>query len=98
MITLHDYLEAEFEVDVRDQKRGWKIHAAVYGVVMTGLIVLNILLISLTAENFVWFPFALVGWGIGLTVHYLFGVRWAERLVREHQREIQEAAEEHTTD
>jgi hypothetical protein len=31
---------------------GWRIHATVHGVVMTGLIVLNLLIINLTAENF----------------------------------------------
>jgi hypothetical protein len=74
MITLHDYLEAEMEVDVNEQKLGWRIHATVYGVVMTGLIVLNLLIIHLTTENFLWFFFPLIGWGIGLTVHYLYAV------------------------
>lgn len=94
MITLSEYLEAEHDVDVQEAKLGWKIHAAVYGVVMTGLTVLNFVLVNVTSDDFLWFFFPLVGWGIGLTVHYLFGVRWADQQVREHQAKIEHVAEE----
>jgi intracellular septation protein A len=93
MITLHDYLQAEFEYDVHSEKHGWKIHAVVYGVVMTALVVINLLVISLTDADFVWFPFPLVGWGIGLAMHYLYAVHWIRREVRDHQEKIQDIAE-----
>jgi phosphate/sulfate permease len=89
MITLADYQRAEREMVHREGKRGFVIHAVVYAVVMTGLTVLNILLITQTVENFVWFVFPLIGWGIGLAMHYLHGVRWADRETQERQTKIE---------
>ena len=52
------------------------------------------LIVALTdAWNFYWFPFPLVGWGIGLTFHYLYGVRWAERELKTRQAKIEKHAE-----
>ena len=89
MITLADYQRAEREMALREGKRGFAIHAVVYAVVMAGLTVLNILLITQTDENFVWFVFPLVGWGVGLTMHYLHAVRWADRESHERQTKIE---------
>jgi hypothetical protein len=66
----------------------------VYAVVMTGLTVLNLVLVSLTTADFLWFPIPLICWGIGLTVHYLYGVRWVDRQVRDHQSLIEHLAEQ----
>lgn len=89
MITLADYQWAEREMALREGKRGFAIHAAVYAVVMAGLAVLNIVLITQTDEDFLWFVFPLIGWGIGLTMHYLHGVRWADRERHERQKKIE---------
>ena len=40
-------------------------------------------------ENFVWFVFPLFGWGVGLTMHYLHAVRWADRESHERQTKIE---------
>ena len=77
MLTADQYREAEFGYSLAEAKRGFKIHAAVYGFVMTGLIVLNTLLIAFTDANFPWVIFPLVCWGIGLTIHYIYGFRRA---------------------
>jgi hypothetical protein len=39
---------------VREMKRGWS-HAAVHAVVKVGLIVLNLVLVAQTEEDFLWF-------------------------------------------
>jgi hypothetical protein len=93
MLTADQYKQAEFECDVAAAKRGFKIHAAVYAAVMTGLIVLNGLLIAFTDANFPWVVFPLVGWGLGLTGHYFFDFRGAEREIRVRQESIQDYAE-----
>ena len=67
--------------------------ALVYGLVMTGLIVLNALLIAFTDADFPWVFFPLVGWGIGLTFHYVYGLRWAEVPIRERRRKVKAYAE-----
>lgn len=93
MVKIDDYKRAERELALREARRGWRIHAAIFALVNTGLVTLNVVLIAFTDANVVWFPFPLVGWGIGLTFHYLHGVRWAARDVRAHQDAIERYAE-----
>jgi hypothetical protein len=94
MVTAEEYKLAEREMTLREWSRGWKIHAAIYGVVITGLTVANVLINTLTDAWFYWFPFPLVGWGIGLAFHYLHGVRRAEREIQTRQAEIEQRAEQ----
>jgi 2TM domain len=89
MLTADQYREAEFGYSLAEAKRGFKIHATVYAVVMTGLIILNSLLIVYTDANFPWVVFPLVGWGIGLTFHYVYGYRRAEIPIRERQGNVE---------
>jgi hypothetical protein len=93
MLTAEQYREAEFGYSLAESKRGFKIHATVYALVMTGLIVLNSLLIAYTDVNFPWVFFPLVGWGIGLTFHYIYGYRRAEIPIRERQHAVEAYAE-----
>ncbi|MBD0338578.1 MAG: 2TM domain-containing protein [Thermoleophilia bacterium] len=58
----------------------------------TGLVVLNVLLVAYTEASFYWFPFPLVGWGIGLAMHYLFGVRRADIEIRATRARIERLA------
>ena len=92
MLTADQYREAEFGYTLAESRRGFKIHAAVYGAVMTGLIVLNTLLIVYTDANFPWVVFPLVGWGIGLTLHYVYGFRRAALAARTRQHRVEEFA------
>jgi Na+-driven multidrug efflux pump len=92
MLTTEQYLAAEFDYSLTEARRGFKIHAAVYGIVMTGLITLNALLIALTDANFPWVVFPLVGWGIGLTFHYIYGFRRVEGPIRARQAKIEDYA------
>jgi hypothetical protein len=89
MLSADQYREAEFGYTLAESKRGFKIHAGVYAVVMTGLIVLNALLIAFTDGDFPWAVFPLVGWGIGLTFHYIYGFRRAAISARAHQRQVE---------
>lgn len=79
MTTVTEYQLAERDLAAREGRRGWVIHAAVYATVIPGLALLNVLLVANTDANFLWFPFPLVGWGVGLGMHYLHGVRGAEK-------------------
>lgn len=96
MITVADYERAELDFSLREMKRGWFIHAAVYAVVNIGLIVLNLVLVAKTDDDFLWFFFPLVCWGIGLTLHYVGVSRWGARDIRRRQEQIErEAAAAH---
>ncbi len=92
MLTAHDYEVAEQQLVLPEARRGFVVHATVYAVVNVALIVLNVVLVTTTEANFWWFPFPLVGWGIGLTMHYVFGYRTAARQVTRHQARITTAA------
>lgn len=88
MVTVDEYQQAEREYTVREQRRGFTAHATVYAVVMSVMIVINVVLIATTDADFLWFPFPLVGWGLGLLNHYLWGVRWVDRGIRTRQATI----------
>lgn len=61
MISAADYERAERELTLREWRRGWFIHAGIYVLVMTGLTILNLVLVANTDADFFWFPFPLVG-------------------------------------
>jgi len=93
MLTADQYKEAEFGYSLAEARHGFKIHAAVYGVVMTGLIVLNVVLIAFTDANFPWAVFPLVGWGVGLAFHYVYGFKRAGANIHRRQETIEDFAE-----
>ena len=93
MLTADQYREAEVGYTLAESKRGFEIHALVYAIVMTGLITLNALLIAFTNGDFPWAVFPLVGWGIGLTFHYIYGYRRAAIVIRDRQHKVDEYAE-----
>jgi hypothetical protein len=96
MLTAEEYRQAEFGYTLAESRRGFKIHAIVYATVMTGLIVLNSLLIAFTHSDFPWVVFPFVGWGIGLTLHYVYGFRRADEEARARQRKVEAYAERTT--
>jgi 2TM domain len=87
-ITLEDYKRADRQLELKEARRGFTIHAIVYAVVMTSLIILNLTV----AHEFLWFLFPLVGWGAGLTAHYLFRFRWLGAAITDRQARVQQRA------
>jgi hypothetical protein len=87
-MTVEQYEEAEFQIETANARRGFLLHAAIYVVVQAALITINLVV----APEFIWFPFPLVGWGFGLTMHYLFGFRWVGREIQRRQRLVEERA------
>lgn len=68
--------------------KGFMANLAAYVIVNAALITLNLLLVP----TFYWFVFPLVGWGIGLTMHYNYGVRKLDRSLTEEQAKIEHLA------
>ncbi len=61
--------------EIAERKLGFYIHLAVY-------ILVNILLVSIwyfTGKGYPWFIFPLVGWGIGVVMHFLATFVFTER-------------------
>jgi hypothetical protein len=89
-ITLQDYERAETEIRAQEGRISFYIHAAVYVLVNILLLVINLMVVP----GFLWFFFPLVGWGIGLTMHYLFGVLWVRKETKDWQAKVESRARE----
>jgi len=68
----------------RSEKRGFAIHATTFAFVSSALTAINLALVP----RFAWSPFPLVGWGFGLTTHYLFGVRGLSETLDKEQAKV----------
>lgn len=73
-ISLQDYQKAYREMRMEEEKRGFFIHLTVYCLVNAALITLNLVVVP----RVIWFFWPLLGWGIGIIMHYLQSVRWIE--------------------
>lgn len=62
-------------------KKGFKINLSAYVVVNSMLVTINML----TLPQFPWAIFPICGWGFGLTMHYIFGVRLLGKKAQEEQ-------------
>jgi 2TM domain len=87
-VTLEDYKRADRQLERKRARRGFTIHAIVYVVVMTGLIILNFTL----GDVFPWAGLPMVWWGVGLTLHYLYWVRWVDKTISGRQAQIEQWA------
>ena len=87
-ITLEDYKRADRDLEREQARRGFTIHAIVYAVVLTGLIILSVTL----GDVFPWAGLPLVWWGVGLTLHYLYWVRWVDKTISGRQAQIEQRA------
>lgn len=89
-ITLQDYERAEVEMRASEGRRGFYIHAVVYVLINILLIVINLVFVP----AFLWFFFPLIGWGIGLTMHFLFGVLRVQSETENWQSKVEHRAQE----
>jgi hypothetical protein len=87
-ITVDEYKKAYREVVKQEEKKGFRIHRMVYICVNVVLLAVNLIFV----REFIWFIFPLVGWGIGLTMHYLFGVRKLDEQLTEKEQEAEAKA------
>jgi hypothetical protein len=75
------------EITLEDARGDFTAHAALYVLVMTALIVLNLFL-----TGFWWSVIPLVGWGVVLALHYLYlwriGKADADRQTRTERRAV----------
>ena len=80
-ISLEEYKKAYREVRRDEEKRGFLVHLVVYILVNAMLIIINLMY----SPEKIWFFYPLIGWGIGISMHYLFGVRWLEKTLKERE-------------
>ena len=77
-ISLEEYKRAYREIVTEEEKRGFSVHLVVYVLVNAMLIAINFIY----TPEVLWFFYPLIGWGIGISMHYLFGVRWIEKWLK----------------
>ena len=94
MLTAEEYRQAEFGYTLAESRRGFRLHATVFAVVISGLIALNALLIAFTDADFPWVVFPIIGWSIGLMFHYRAAFHRAGSDIRERQRAIERFAKQ----
>jgi hypothetical protein len=46
------------------------------------------------SPEIIWFFYPLIGWGIGISMHYLFCVRWIEKELKEREAKAEYRARE----
>ncbi len=63
--------QTSLEFEAAQAKKGLKINLAAYTVVNSMLVTINML----TLPQFPWFLFPMCGWGFGISMLYIFGVR-----------------------
>ena len=73
------FIPMEMERKITLLKGKFYPHAIAYGLVNTMLITLN----TLDTNGFPWAMFPVMGWGIGLAIHYLKGVYFPPRIAQQ---------------
>jgi hypothetical protein len=89
-ITLADYEKAEADLRATEGRQSFLVHAAIYVLVNIMLIVMNLVFVP----DVLWFIFPLIGWGIGLGMHYLFAVSFTARQTEAWQAKVERRARE----
>lgn len=89
-ITLEEYKKAYREMMREKAKRSFLTHLVVYILVNAMLIVINFIY----SPEAIWFFYPLICWGIGISMHYLSGVRWIERTLKEREAKAEYRARE----
>ncbi|MCD6528970.1 2TM domain-containing protein [Candidatus Bathyarchaeota archaeon] len=89
-ISLEEYKRAYREMRKEEEKRGFVVHLIVYILVNGMLIAVNLLY----SPEVIWFFYPLIGWGIGISMHYLFAVRFLEKTLKEREAKAEYLARE----
>ena len=89
-VSLEEYKKAYREVVSEEEKRVFLIHLVVYVLVNAMLIAINFIY----SPEAIWFFYPLIGWGIGISIHYLSGVRWIQKELEEKEAKAEYKARE----
>jgi hypothetical protein len=84
-ITVQEYQTADRAVAIQESRRGFRAHATVYLLANALMITFNFVFVS----DYLWFPFPLLAWALGLGMHYLFGVRLIGQEISNRQATVQ---------
>ena len=80
-LTLKRYKEAYREITRQEERSGFMVHLIVYILVNTMLVILNFVYVPTE----IWFFWPLLGWGIGLVLHYIFAIKQIDAELEEKE-------------
>ncbi len=89
-ISLEEYQDAYRKMRMEEEKKGFWSHLTVFILINIMFIVINYLY---TPGN-LWFFYPLIGWGIGITLHYMNTTRWVKSELKEKEAIAEKRAKE----
>jgi hypothetical protein len=89
-ITLEKFKNAYIAVQIKDRKKGFKGHLISYVCMNTLLVIVNLL----TKPDELWSLGSVIGWGVGVIVHYITQVATAEKSLKKMAEEADSLAKE----
>jgi len=87
-ITVKDYQAADRAVAIEESRRGFAAHAMTYALANAVMVAANLTF----TPHYLWSAFSLPFWGIGLSMHYLFGVRRIGHEITKRQASVERRA------
>ncbi|CAB3288586.1 Histidine kinase [Methanocaldococcus lauensis] len=89
-IPLDVYKKVYREIIKEKKKRKFLIHLIIYIIVNAMFIVDNLLY----TPKEIWFIYPLIFWGIGLLIHYLYGIHWIDNILKDIEARAEYRARE----
>lgn len=80
-IPIEEYKKAYREIVVDEEKRGFLAHLTVYVLVNAMFVAINFIYSS----RLNWSLYPLLGWGSGVSMHYLYSVRWMDKKLNDRE-------------
>lgn len=83
-MSLEDFKRAWRELEIEEANRAFIAHLIAYIIINGFLTFINLY----TSPGYLWFPFVLAGWGIGLAFHFAFSRQkfvvseWEEKIAK----------------
>lgn len=73
-VTLEKYKQAFREMKEEGEKRRFVLHLCIFGAISIMFLIVD----WVYFPQFSWFLYPIVGWAVGLVIHYMLAVRWIE--------------------
>jgi hypothetical protein len=96
MSSIEDFKEAWKELEIEEEKRGFLSHLISYIIVNAFLVFVNLY----TSPKYLWFPWVIGGWGIGIAFHFAFSrerfviAEWEKKVAKVEMR-VKRKTEKH---
>jgi len=74
-VSLKGYQLAYRSIRTNEERMAFMAHLVSYFIFSIAFVAANLL----TTPDVIWFPFPIVGWGLGVCMHYLFAVKWLDK-------------------